>query len=64
MVATACEPKIPFWSMVWFAPVPSISHGRFADRTISGTPLAVASTIAGRQFATAVPEVITIGTGR
>ena len=62
-VATAWAPKISRCWMVWFAPVPTIDHGRLAERISSGTFVAVASTMAGRQLATAVPEVITTGTG-
>ena len=58
------SPKIPGWTTVWFAPVPISCGGRSAVRTSSGTPACDASSTAGCRFATAVPDVVTTGTGR
>ena len=49
--------------MVWFAPVPCISAGLSAVRSMSGTPDSLASTTAGSKFATAVPEVVITAAG-
>ena len=56
-------PNNPRWSTVWLAPEPSSSPGRSAESTSSGTPACDASSTAGCRFATAVPEVVTTGTG-
>src|ERR1039458_89914 len=55
---------MPTWSMVWLAPVPRSTGGRSAESRSRGTPDIDASTTAGNQFATAVPEVQTRATGR
>ena len=55
-VATS-GPKIPTWSVVWFALVPRRRAGRSAVTTTSGTPACAASSTAGCRLATAVPEV-------
>ena len=52
-----CGPKIPTWSVVWFASVPRSRAGRSAVTTTSGTPACDASSIAGCRLATAVPDV-------
>ena len=52
---------MPTWSMVWLAPVPRSSGGRSAERSSRGTADIEASTTAGSQLATAVPEVHTSG---
>ena len=56
--------KIPGCTVVWLAPVPRSSAGRSADSTSRGMPLWCASSTAGCRFATAVPDVVTTGTGR
>ncbi len=57
-------PKMPAWSVVWFAFVPRSRAGRSAVSRISGTPACDASSTAGCRFATAVPLVVTTATGR
>jgi hypothetical protein len=58
------RPKMPTWSMAWFAPVCRSSGGRSAVSSSSGTSPVSASTTAGCRLATADPLVTTTGAGR
>jgi hypothetical protein len=62
--ARTYDPKIPGWSIVWFAPTPRSSGGRSAVRSTSAARDMEASTTAGRSSATAVPLVHATATGR
>jgi hypothetical protein len=59
---TAAGPRIPSWSQVWLAPVPTRFAGRSAVSSSSGIPEARASMAAGTRFPTAVPEVVATAT--
>ena len=56
-------PKIPGWSIVWFASAPRSRGGRSAVISTIGTSDMSASTTAGSRLATAVPDVVITAAG-